>query len=173
MSPMPMPFVVVAAIRNTVEKKTEQARRMGISDVELKMSAITSSEKNPSVIKFGIRPSRKSKNEIVARYKRQVGLVSICGHCSFISKKYRKKKNALVKCFLNNFLFFFVDEIVICNSCSLPKIRTNRMNLLLCDCYSFRNCFNKILPLVASFSGVAGADNNFVFSVFKFLRKGK
>ena len=105
MSPMPMPFVVALAIKNTVEKKTEQARRMGISDVELKMSAITSSEKNPSVIKFGIRPLRKSKNEIVARYKRQVGLVSIYSRCSFISKKYRKK-NGLIKCFLNNFLFF-------------------------------------------------------------------
>lgn len=108
MSPMPMPFVASAAIRNTVKKKAEQAMLIKSFDGAVKISVITSSKKNPSVIEFGIRPSSRSKNEMMDRYKRHVGLVSICGRCSFISKKYRKKKNAFVKCFLNNFLFFLI-----------------------------------------------------------------
>ena len=71
MSPMPMPFVAVAAARNTVKKKAEQARLTEIFDGAVKMSFRISSEKNPNVIEFGIRRSRKSKNEMVARYKRQ------------------------------------------------------------------------------------------------------
>ena len=108
MSPMPMPFVAAAAARNTVKKKAEQARLTEIFDGAVKMSFRISSEKNPNVIEFGIRRSRKSKNEMVARYKRQVCLVSICSRCSFISKKYRKKKNSFVKYFFNNFLFFLM-----------------------------------------------------------------
>ena len=84
MSPMPMPFVAAAAARNTVKKKAEQARLTEIFDGAVKMSFRISSEKNPNVIEFGIRRSRKSKNEMVARYKRQVCLVSICSRCSFI-----------------------------------------------------------------------------------------
>ena len=108
MSPMPMPFVAAAAARNTVKKKAEQARLTEIFDGAVKMSFRISSEKNPNVIEFGIRRSRKSKNEMVARYKRQVCLVSICSRCSFISKKYRKKKIVLSSTFFNNFLFFFL-----------------------------------------------------------------
>ena len=89
----------------------------------------------------------------------------------------RTKRSAMrlvLSCFfLIIFCFFFVKEISTCYSCGLPETRANRMNLLLRDCYSFRNCLYKILSLVARFSGVAGADNNFVFSAFKFLRKGK
>ena len=60
----------MAMHKNKRKKNAAQSNRAKILDGVVKTVVNSMSAENPKVMKFGIRPVRKSKKEMTARYKR-------------------------------------------------------------------------------------------------------
>ena len=109
-SPAPMPFVIVAPVKNTPKKNIDDKRWTGKSAGLRIMSDMNARIKKHSVIRFGMSPTRISQYEMIIRYIKQIFLNSILGCYPSTSIIYRQiVYNCQYKIchFYTKFTFFF------------------------------------------------------------------
>lgn len=95
-SAFPSPFVKNATAKNKVKNKMAQENFEIIFEGSIKKVKTIEMRKNPSVIEFGMRQERKSKNEMPSRYKRQRNCANMIKlFLIYTIHTYKKKKSSI------------------------------------------------------------------------------